>query len=59
MTEVLNDRRTIDVKNPADLARWCEIWGCSVAELREAIQVAGVRTEHVAAQLKFNGWKRV
>lgn len=36
-----DDKRRIDVNDPAEVSNWCKSFGCTEAELKAAVKAAG------------------
>jgi hypothetical protein len=52
------DLDRVNVDDPGELQGWCGYWGCTSAELMEAVQDVGVMPANTEAQLKAKGHKR-
>jgi hypothetical protein len=53
------DLDRINIDDPDELREWCAYWGCTPAELKEAVQDVGVMAANVEAQLAAKGHKRM
>jgi len=47
----LKDRARINVNDPAERAFWCQKFGCSETQLRNAVKMVGVTPNKVRTQL--------
>jgi hypothetical protein len=47
----LKDRSRIDVNEATERAYWCQKFGCSETQLRNAVKMVGVTASKVRAQL--------
>ena len=45
------DRARVDVNDPSERTYWCQKFGCSEAQLRNAVKMVGVTANKVRAQL--------
>ena len=52
------DLDRVNIHEPTELRGWCAYWGCTPAELREAVQDVGVMAANVEVQLTAKGHKR-
>ena len=52
------DLDRVNIHEPDELRGWCAYWGCTPAELKEAVQDVGVMAANVEAQLAAKGHKR-
>ena len=52
------DLDRVNIDDPNELQEWCAYWGCTPAELKEAVQDVGVMAANVEAQLTAKGHKR-
>lgn len=52
------DRDRVNIRDPYALRIWCSYWGCTPAELQEAIQDVGVMAANIEIQLQAKGHKR-
>ena len=52
------DPDRVNIHAPAELQGWGAYWGCTPAELNEAVQDVGVMAANIEAQLKAKGHKR-
>ncbi len=48
----------VSIHDPNELREWCAYWGCTPAELKQAVQDVGVMAANIEAQLKVKGHKR-
>jgi hypothetical protein len=51
MTESTKDRSRINVNDAAERAYWCQKFGCSETQLRNAVKMVGVTPSKVRTQL--------
>jgi len=51
MPENTKDRARINVNEPSERAHWCQKFGCSETQLRNAVKMVGVLPSKVRAQL--------
>lgn len=51
MPENAKDRARINVNEPAERAFWCQKFGCSETQLRNAVKMVGITPSKVRTQL--------
>ena len=51
MANNLKDRSRIDVNDPSQRTYWCQKFGCSETQLRNAVKMAGATPNKVRTQL--------
>jgi uncharacterized protein DUF3606 len=51
MPNILKNRSRIDVNDAAERTYWCQKFGCSETQLRNAVKMVGVTVSKVRAQL--------
>jgi hypothetical protein len=51
MSENTKDRARINVNEPSERAYWCQKFGCSETQLRNAVKMVGATPSKVRAQL--------
>jgi hypothetical protein len=51
MPETPKDRAHVNVNDAAERAYWCQRFGCSEAQLRNAVKMVGATPSKVRAQL--------
>jgi len=51
MPDSPKDRARINVHEPTERTYWCQKFGCSEAQLRNAVKMVGVTASKVRAQL--------
>jgi hypothetical protein len=51
MAENLKDRARINVNEPSERTYWCQKFGCSETQLRNAVKMVGSTPSKVRAQL--------
>jgi hypothetical protein len=49
------DRDRVNLDDEPEVRRWCLHWGCTLPELRVAVQAVGVMTKDVQAHLRSKG----
>ncbi len=52
------DLDRVNIRDPYTIQAWCTYWGCTPAELKEAIQDVGVMAANIDNQLQAKGHKR-
>ena len=52
------DLDRVNIHEADELQGWCAYWGCTPAELNEAVQDVGVMPANIEAQLNAKGDKR-
>ena len=52
------DLDRVNILEADELRGWCAYWGCTPAELNEAVQDVGVMPANIEAQLNAKGDKR-
>ena len=51
MQNTQKDRSRVDVNEASERTYWCQKFGCSEAQLRNAVKMVGVSVSKVRAQL--------
>jgi AraC-like DNA-binding protein len=51
MSDSPKDRTKVNVNEPADIAYWCDKFGCSQTQLRTAVKVVGTSPNKVRTHL--------
>jgi hypothetical protein len=51
MSDIPKDRARVDVNQASERAYWCQKFGCSEAQLRNAVKMVGVTASKVRVQL--------
>jgi len=51
MSESTKDRSRVNVNDAAERAYWCQKFGCSETQLRNAVKMVGVTASKVRVQL--------
>jgi hypothetical protein len=51
---VPHEQNRVDIENPDEVSYWTKQLGCTVEELRAAVEKVGVLVENVAPELKLH-----